>query len=177
MRWDALFADLEAQAEAFEAEELQLRTAEAVDLERSRVVLADRLRAHIGKPVTMHCSNGQVLPVVIGTVGHNWCSGLQGAGSCLVALSAVVAIDRLGFTAVSEASTTHRRLGMTAPLRRLAQDRAEVSVYTQAGEIARGVLHSVGQDHLDIITAGSILRTVSLQAVVSVHSVAADFMR
>lgn len=48
MRWDDLFADLEAQAEALATAERAAEVDELVRLETSRLRLADRLRPAVG---------------------------------------------------------------------------------------------------------------------------------
>ena len=50
MRWDELFADLEAQAEALQVAERDAEVAELTRLETSRLTLASRLRPRGGQP-------------------------------------------------------------------------------------------------------------------------------
>lgn len=176
MRWDSLFADLQAQWEAEAQGVLAAEAAAAAELERSRLLLADRLRACGGSHVDVTLITGERLLVTLGEVGADWCSGSVAGGAVLVPLGAIAAVQGLGAKSAQQESAAQRRLGLSAPLRALARNREEAVIFGQYGEIARGVLLAAGQDHLDVAVTGSglgaqaALRTVSLNAVVLIRS-------
>ncbi len=181
MRWDALFADLEAQWEAGAAEERDREIAEAVRAERATVPFADRLRAQRGERVSMIVAGAGSMVVDVDTVGEDWLAGAEGHVGVLVPLEAVLAVDGLPRRAQEETSPTRRRLRMTSALRALGRDRAVVSLLSaQADVLATGLLAAVGRDHVDVARTrpgetprareGHGLRTVPLSAITLVRS-------
>ena len=74
MRWEALFADLEAQLEAARSAELSADVAELTRAERATVELSSRLRSAHGQVLTVRSGparvTGTVLDAVIGAVSE-----------------------------------------------------------------------------------------------------------
>ncbi|WP_146341198.1 hypothetical protein [Nesterenkonia sp. NBAIMH1] len=181
MRWDALFEDLEAQLAAERHQGLELEAEEESELQLRRMSLAERLRAHRGESVRLQLSGVGAVHLVIGAVGDDWLFGLAGAQSCLVTLKAVVSVEGLGARSCTETDGSHSALGLRRVLTGLVRDRTEVSVHTAGGEAARGLLASVGADHIDVLQGEPELRrtsrrTVPLDAVLLLRSEAAAFI-
>ena len=160
MRWEALFSDLEAQLAGEDRLALDAEVAERVRIERATVVLVDRLRAHVGSVLGL-----ETVPVLLRGVVH------EGGGQCVVPVTALVSVAGLGRAVAPAPGASLRRLGLTAALRGLVRDRAEVRVVTDSSEL-RGTPAAVGADHLDLLlspTGGhdrgqAVVRTVPLQA-------------
>jgi len=151
MRWDELFADLEAQLDAARAAEFDAAVEEASRLEASRLMLMDRVRGHEGRELTLMLPGRQRLDLHIVAVGSDWIAGSQSRFSFLVPQASVLRIDGMQRAAArAETSLVRRRLGIAAPLRRLARDRARVSVYGADGLLAEGLIASAGRDFLEI---------------------------
>lgn len=151
MRWDALFTDLEAQLEAAQTADLTAAVAEASRLEASRLEFAERLRAHRERELGLQLAGGQRLVVRIGAVGADWLAGAAPTHSVLVPLTSILAVDGMARAAARrELSASRRRLGITAPLRRLARDRAPISVFGTQGLLAAGLIAAVGRDFVEI---------------------------
>src|SRR5689334_23047710 len=97
MRWQQLFADLQAQ---FEAEEEAVQRAESASRTRAEVGavgLADRLRGALGLPLSLGCGGAGTVSGVLVEVGPDWLLVEDdGARSCLVALAAVRSVAGLG---------------------------------------------------------------------------------
>jgi hypothetical protein len=178
MRWDALFADLQAQLDAAQTAEFDSAVAEAARLESSRLELADRLRAHQGCQLSLLLPGPQRLSVRIGAVGSDWLSGSMAQRSVLVPFSALRAVDGMQRSAArTEASATRRRLFIMEPMRRLSRDRSWVQVHGSEGLLAQGLIAAAGRDFLEIaqfaagqphsgsVAASSARRTVPLAAV------------
>lgn len=176
MRWEALFADLETQLEAAQTAEFNAALAEASRLEASRVEFAERLRAHRHRELGLHVWGGQRLDVRIEAVGSDWLSGALPQHSVLVPLRSILAVEGMARAAArSEPSAARRRLGIMAPLRSLARDRAQVSVIGVHGLLAAGLIATAGRDFVDIAPvsaegmsradAGRAARTIPLHAV------------
>ena len=74
MRWQQLFADLEAQLEAEEARDLALEVADRTRRERALVGVPERLLAHRGRTRSqLRLLGGQVLAGEVVDVGLDWC--------------------------------------------------------------------------------------------------------
>lgn len=152
MRWDQLFADLEAEMAAEETAERQAEIAERTRAEVARLRLVDRLRA-ARTPVTVAVSGLGDCNCRIVDTGPDWIL-LDGAvrGQLIVALDAVRSVSGLeSWSAVpgSEGAVAARfRLG--AVLRGVARDRATVRVVLRDGTSHTGTVDRVGADFLEL---------------------------
>src|SRR4051812_857040 len=110
MRWEQLFADLQAQ---FEAEETAAEQAESGSRARAEVgalVLGDRLRGAVGLPLVLGCGGAGTVAGTLVDVGEDWLLVEDdGARQSLVASAAVRWVSGLGRrTAAPEAVGTVR---------------------------------------------------------------------
>ena len=153
MRWEQLFADLQAQ---FEAEESAAEQAESGSRARSEIgalVLGDRLRGAVGLPLVLGCGGAGAVAGTLVDVGTDWLlvegdSGRQG----LVATAAVRWVSGLGRrTAAPEVVGSVRgRLDLRWALRGLARDRSAVQILLDDGGVLTGTLDRVGADYVDL---------------------------
>lgn len=163
MRWDALFADLEAQMHAADASDEEV--AGLVRAEVGRTELTDRLRGQLGAAVALQLTDGQWLRGTLAESGAQWLlldlsdptpGGLgaaAGAGAAtrqaLVPTAALQRVTGLGAAVGAPPGAVERRLGLGSALRALARDRAPVVVVLHGGELA-GTIDRVAADHLDL---------------------------
>jgi hypothetical protein len=153
MRWQQLFADLQAQ---FEAEEEAVERAESASRTRAEVgavELADRLRGALGLPLTLACGGAGTVAGALVDVGPDWLLVEDdGVRSCLVASSAVRSVAGLGRrTAAAEpAGPVRARLDLRRALRGLARDRSAVQVVLDDGSVLAGTLDRVGADYVEL---------------------------
>jgi hypothetical protein len=153
MRWQQLFADLQAQ---FEAEEAALERAESASRTRAEVGavgIADRLRGALGLPLALACGAAGTVSGVLVEVGPDWLLVEDdGARQCLVALGAVRSVGGLGRrTAAAEpAGAVRGRLDLRRALRGLARDRSAVQVVLDDGSMLGGTLDRVGADYVEL---------------------------
>ncbi|ROS31173.1 hypothetical protein [Cellulomonas sp. PhB150] len=151
MRWEALFADMEAQLEAAERAGVRADVAELVRAERATVHLVDRLRAAVGRQVRVHVLGAEVIQGEVIDATEQWLLvGQERERRVLVPSRAIVAIAGLGAHAAPEPGRVERRLGLGHALRVLARDRAAVLVRSGDVELA-GVLGAVGADHVEVV--------------------------
>ena len=176
VRWEQLFADLEAQLSAARADEARAELSELVRAERATVRLVDRLRGTCGRPVRVHVGDlpGELGAVVAGDlveVGAGWLLVLeQAARQALVPFAAVQALEGVAAHSAPAVGEVERRLGLGTVLRALARDRAEVQVQT-SGRTVVGRIDRVGADHLDVLPGRDApVSTVPLAAVRVVRS-------
>lgn len=156
VRWERLFADLEAQLAAARAADDRVTLRELVRAELATVALADRLRAAVGSSIALHVGNlpGERDAVVRGEVvdvGAGWVLiGSPPAQQALVPMAVVVAVGGLPVDVAPPAGPVESRIGLGHALRALARDRVQVRVYTPARQLT-GRLDRVGADHVDVV--------------------------
>jgi hypothetical protein len=179
MRWERLFADLEAR---FEAEEKAVQDGDVADLIRAelgRLTLKDRLQAHLGEVLTWSLGIGdQLLEGELLDVGADWVLIKAARGETLIPIAAVQQLDGLSRSVQAERSEVARRMGLGLVLRGLARDRAVVSVLLRGDRRLTGTIDRVGADHLDLAAhaadlprrGGTVLavRCLPIHAIVSV---------
>jgi hypothetical protein len=158
MRWEALFADMEAQLAAGRLADVRADVAELARAERAAVTLAARLRASVGRPVRVRVGGPDVVEGVVLDAAAQWLLlATSPVRRALVPADAVVAVDGLAAHAAPEAGAVESRLGLGHALRALARDRVAVVVRT-AGHDLTGRIERVGADHLDLAEAGGTAR-------------------
>lgn len=171
MRWEALFADLEAQLDASGAADLAAEIADLTRAERATVELVDRLRAAQGGHVTVVVAGGDTVAGELLEVAAHWVLVGEGTRRALVPLGAVAAVGGLPARSAPSPGEVARRLGLGAALRGLARDRVTVRVATEGVDLA-GRIERVGADHLDLAVAvpGAALWAVPFAALRVVRS-------
>ncbi|MCW2745970.1 MAG: hypothetical protein JWM48_2520 [Mycobacterium sp.] len=157
-RWERLFADLDQQWQAAQDRELEADVAERVRAERSRVGVADRLRAAVGTSLTA----GTAVPdlVVAGVLvaaGPDWVLLRdEGRAEWLLPTAAVTWWQRLGRAARPVAGGEHpsarlaRGPSLAGMLRSVARDRSPVTVVLTGGLTLQGTVDGAGADALDL---------------------------
>ena len=153
MRWQQLFADLQAQFEAEEAAAEQAESASRVRAEVGAVGIADRLRGALGLPVALACGGAGVVTGTLVEVGADWLLVEDdGARQCLVALAAVRSVSGLSRrTAVPEnVGPVRGQLNLRRALRGLARDRSAVQIVLDDGGVLSGTLDRVGADYVEL---------------------------
>jgi|tagenome__1003787_1003787.scaffolds.fasta_scaffold20116834_1 hypothetical protein len=153
MRWEQLFADLQAQYEAEEAATERAESASRARAEVGAVELADRLRGSLGLPLALGCGGAGTVTGAPVEVGPDWILVEDDAArQSLVALSAVRWVSGLGRrTAAPEPRGPVRgRLDLRRALRGLARDRSAVHVLLDDGGVLGGTLDRVGADYVEV---------------------------
>lgn len=150
VRWQLLFEDLEAFAEATERAEFEADVADRSRAERAGLRLVDRLRGHLGDVVALRLVTRERLAARLTDVGSDWMLLDDDAASVLVPLAAVTGVEGLSRRAFVETGMLARRVRLTIALRRLARDRSAVRVRLIDGSEVCGTIDRAGSDHLDI---------------------------
>jgi hypothetical protein len=148
MRWEQLFADLEAQWEAEQRRDLDAEVADRTRRERASVGLYERLAAGVGQEVRAALRGGPVVVGEVVDVGSGWVLLHAASGPVLVPLVALVAVS--GLSARAGGSAVGRRFGLGYALRGLSRDRAVVEVLDVAGGRVTGTIDAVGSDCFDL---------------------------
>ena len=169
MRWQQLFADLQAQFEEEEAAEARAESASRTRAEVGAIRLADRLAGSVGLRVGLGCGAAGAVSGVVVDIGVDWLlledSGREG----LVALAAVRSVSGLGRrTVVAEpAGQVRAQLDLRRALRGLARDRAAVQLVLDDGSVLTGTVDRVGADYVELAehALGEARRAEAVQGV------------
>ena len=169
MRWEQLFDDLEGQAEAADAADLDAELRDRERAERARLRTVDRLRGSVGRPVDVGVRGGERERGTIRRVGSDWLLLETAPGrEALIPLAAVVVIAGLAHRSFEPGSEgpVLGRLDLRHVLRVVARDRSRVGLVLDQSPLLSGVIERVGADHLELADApGSReLRLVPLHA-------------
>lgn len=154
VRWDELFADMEAQLAQAEQRSVELEAAETARAELSRLTLAERLSAHRNHTVRLLPAHGDVLEGQLADIGAGWALIRERYFQHVVPLHSVVWWEGLyrRFDMADERAVL-RKLGMGHVLRALAASRTHVRVLlldpSSRGDI-EGTLDAVGHDFFDL---------------------------
>jgi len=153
VRWQQLFADLQAQ---FEEEESAGERAESGSRARAEIgglALVDRLRGSLGAPVSVTVRGAGQVGGVLAAVGADWLLLADEVGrDVLVATVAVRSATGLGRrTGVAEDQGLVRsRLDLRWALRGLARDRVAVQMVLDDGSVLVGTVDRVGADYVEL---------------------------
>jgi hypothetical protein len=151
VRWERLFADLEAQLEAAQRRELDVEVADRTRRELALTTVTDRLRAAVGGRLELTAAGAGSLAGEVERVGTGWllldCSPTL---TVLVLADAIVSIRGLPGFSAGAADAVAARMGLGIVLRGLAQDRAAVALTLRDGSAPTGTIDRVGADHLDL---------------------------
>lgn len=167
MRWKALFDDLEAQVEAGERLGLEAEVRDRTRRETALVPLADRLRAAVGRTLTVRVLGAGALHGAVTDAGPDWLLLDDDRADLLVPLGAVLAVAGAGTAARPAPGAVAARLDLRHALRGLARDRSALAVVLRDGSVLSGTIDRVGADHLDLAehAVGEARRNAAVQAV------------
>jgi hypothetical protein len=152
MRWQQLFADLEAQ---FDEAETALEQAEAASRARAEVgavSLVDRLGGGIGSAVVLRCRGAGRITGRLVEVGPDWFLLADEHGrETLLATAAVTAVGGLGRrTSPAGEGRPWVRTDLRRALRGLVRDRSAVRMTLDDGTVLTGTIDRIGADFAEL---------------------------
>jgi len=182
MRWESLFADLQAQATELEIAERSAEVQERVRIELSQLALADRIRPAAGQQVRIRCIGELTVAGVLQRVGADWLLLHEGGGrEALIQLSAVLALANVGRLSAppTETSSVSARLPVGQVLRAIARDRSVLRLHLRDGGVIDGTIDRVGRDFTEIAVhaAGELRRRSEVREVLLVPHCAVAALR
>lgn len=150
MRWDDLFADLEAQWDSAVRSESETELPEVVRSERASMALTSRLAGCVGHRVTVEVDS-RTITGCLDRLGAGWVQLLGRDGrTTVVTMAAIDAwhdLPRVG----APRDPVLSRLTFGHVLRSLAKDRSAVRVVLRGGAgTVTGTIDRVGADHFDV---------------------------
>jgi hypothetical protein len=163
VRWDALFADLEAQAALMAQAERAAEVEERARGEIGALTLADRARAAVGAEVRVRLAGAGLIAGRLRRAGPDWWLIEEpGSREAVVPTAALLGVRGLGrYSAVPGSDgVVAARLGLRQALRGVARDRSPVRVQLIDGSALDGTLDRVGADFVDVAAhpAGELRR-------------------
>jgi len=153
VRWDRLFADLDAQLGAADAAELAGEVTDRTRREVARLYLADRARPAVGAQLTIGVGAAGSVSGRLARSGPGWwLLGTAGGIDQLVSTDAMTWVAGLPALAADPAaqSAVEGRLGLPYALRGIARDRSAVTVMMRDATTCTGTIDRVGADFLDL---------------------------
>lgn len=153
MRWDALFADLEAQGAVLEQMELDAEVAERTRGEVGGQELTDRARAAVGGQLQLRLWGGLTVTGRLIQAGPGWLLvDEDGAHEALVASAGLLSVRGFGrrSAAPGSAGVVESRIGIRHVLRAVARDRSQVRVHLVDGTVVDATIDRVGADFIDV---------------------------
>ena len=183
MRWDRLFADLDAQLGAAEAAELAGEVGDRTRREVARLHLADRGRLAIGAELSVGLGAAGSASGRLEREGPGWwlLSGTGGIDQlvCTDAMTWVTGMPALAADPDAQ-SVVQARLGLNYALRGIARDRSPVTIVLRDASTCAGTIDRVGADFLDLAEhapgeprrSGAVrsARSIALSAIAVVRS-------
>lgn len=183
MRWQRLFADLQAEFDEAEAAAERAEDASRRRAETGAVRLVDRLAGALGRPLFLRCRGAGEVAGVLLEVGVDWLLlADDGRREVLVATSTVRAVAGLGRATAppEDPGPVRARLDLRRALRGLARDRSVVQVVLDDGAVYTGTVDGVGADYVELAehsadqprraTAVRGVRAIALPAVAVVRT-------
>ena len=153
MRWDELFGDLDAQAEALSTAERAAEIEDRTRFETGQLTLVDRLLPAVGAMLQLRCAGGLSVAGRLDRVHPEWLLVTEDAGrEALVAVATLVSIGGLGrwSSAPGSQSVVDARLSVRQALRAIARDRSTVRIHLVDGSVLDGTVDRVGADFVEL---------------------------
>jgi hypothetical protein len=153
VRWEALFADLEARGVALGQAELDAEVAERTRGEVGALGVLDRARAAVGGQLLLRLAGGLVLRGRLAQAGPGWLLVDEDAGrEALVASERLISVRGFGRRAAApgSAGVVESRIGIRQLLRAVARDRSQVGIHLVDGSVLDATIDRVGADFIDV---------------------------
>jgi hypothetical protein len=151
MRWQELFADLEAQGDSLRRADDEREIAELTRGGLAQIGILNRLHGNVSTPVTVQVAGVGEIRGRLQRVGADWLL-LSSGDEVVVPLPALMGVSDLPPAAVSDegVGVVASRLRLTSVLRAMARDRSPVRVVLRDGTPVVGTPDRVGADFVDL---------------------------
>ena len=152
MRWERLFADLDAQLDSAQAAEFAGEVSDRSRREVARVQFADRARLAVGAQLSAGVVGVGSLSGRLVRSGPGWWLLAADGGEVLVCTEAVAWVSGLPALAADPDAVTavERRMGLGYVLRGIARDRTAVVLVLTDATTLTGTIDRVGADFVDL---------------------------
>ena len=169
MRWQQLFADLEAQFTAAASAAELAESASRARAEGGSVQFTERLAGALGQPVRLRCRGAGQVAGVLTEVGPDWVllSAEEGRELLVVTNSVTLASGLVRRTHAVVEDRPRIRTDLRRALRGLVRDRSTVALTLVDEGRVTGTLDRIGADFVEIAEheAGEPRRAAAVRAV------------
>ncbi|WP_144793241.1 hypothetical protein [Kocuria palustris] len=151
MRWDELFADMEAQLAAARFRDVEREAAELTRAETAEALLQDRFAGCQGARVRIGLRGGSSARGEVVAAGMGWAMLQDGAVELVVPMESLLWVE--GLDRRRSAPEQRSRLALGHAVRALARARAAVRIVLVdgvPGASLDGTIDRAGRDHLDL---------------------------
>ena len=151
MRWEQVFRELDHEWEAAAAAQVQAEVADRTRAELARIGILDRFRGSVSRRLWVHTPAG-VCTGELTRVAADCLLLRDGAVELLVAAHHIDGVEGLAAEVVTDeqVGTVERRLGLASVLRRVARDRAAVTVERVGSAALHGTPVLAGADFVEL---------------------------
>lgn len=182
MRWEALFADLAARADALERAERDQEIAERYRIESGSVTLRARLSASGGRRIQVRLASGSIVSGVVADVGPDWVLLRDERNrETVLASAAVVSVHGLDRSSAADArpGAAVGHLSIRSVLRAISRERSVVRIELRGGADLTGQVDRVAADHVDLTArrVGEIGRSIAPESTAVAISAIATLTR
>lgn len=151
MRWNDLFADLEAQLEFGQWQAVEQDAAELTRGMWAELTLIDRIRAAMGQRVRIVLQDGRTQQLEVKAVGPSWVGGVDDTSSLILAREVIVGVDANLRRAEVPSRPLQAGPSLAGIYRILSRRREPLQILAKNGSVlAEGTIDRVGKDHLDV---------------------------
>lgn len=151
MRWNDLFADLEAQLEFGRWQSAEQDAAELTRGMWAELSLMDRLRGALGHQVRVVLQDGRIQVLQLRSVGPTWVGGHAESGAVLISRDAILGVEGHLQRATVPSRPLQAGPSMASIYRALSRRREALQVLGRHGDVvAEGTIDRVGKDHFDV---------------------------
>lgn len=153
MRWESLFADLEAQLDEADSADLAVEVADRTRREVARLRVVDRLRGSVGCAIVAHVRGCQPVRGTLQSVGSDWLLVHdEWSRDVLIPITALAGVTGLSPWSSEPGSegAVAAKLDLRHALRALARNRLAVELALIDGSTLAGTVDRVGADFLEL---------------------------
>ncbi|MGA7689688.1 MAG: hypothetical protein WCA29_10745 [Jiangellales bacterium] len=174
MRWERLWDDLGAQADAWDRDDFDAEVDDRARVENASLTLMDRFRACSGRRLQVGVRGGRRFDGTLVAHGSDWVAlqtdPLAGGMQVIVPTAAVLTVRGLGARAVPVAALgpVAGRVSLAMVLRRAAEGAQQVCLHLEDGRLLRGDVGRVGRDYVDVVDDDALTWSVVTGAIVAV---------
>jgi hypothetical protein len=172
VRWEKLWSDLESQVDAWERDDLEAEVADRVAIERASVLVMDRVRGSVGRPLRCEVAGGGRWQGVLLGYGVDWLllgDDDGGRSSVLVPAGGLTGVVGLAerVLPLDTLSLVARRATLTMALRRLAGAAEPLRLHRGHSRPLSGRISVVGSDYVEVVDHDTawVVPTTALVAV------------
>lgn len=166
MTWDGVFAELEAEFQAAQIQEVEEEIPHLVHAEVATIRLVDRIRFQRGNDISVRLRNGELRKGLVHEANRAWVMLHDSHRRYLIPYPAISYVWPMS-SAAPQARGIESKITLGYALRTIAQAGFSVRLVTDGGELY-GQVGMVGADYCDFYTVTAVV-TLPWEAIITVE--------